>query len=363
MARHTAILWNVERLLRPRPSAVGRALGMTSASGWTPAAYKAKLANVAAVLRAASPGGPPALLALVEVEGAAVVRDLIRATGWTRLADTQVPDESLDGYDVALLYSRDVFTEAEAARSFNFQNRFATRDVLSVSLKTAAGAPLRVACTHWASRRLTNAEPLRISAADYCSRLISTYLKFSRDELMTPRGRGKLPARTALEARWNTPVLVLGDFNDNPFDTSVGYLLDSTRFPDMLLRPPRFPVKSGSAAVEYYLDLRPRLFNLAWRLLTDAPRPPTRAHGTAVYAGDWYVLDQVLCSRGLLLPDARVSVPLESVRVFGPPTVPDERGRPVKVSTGSGEPAPFDMASKTGVSDHLPVVFELEIAD
>lgn len=360
MSNHTAILWNVERLFRSTTSVVARTLGATARDGWTLALYRRKVRAIADALLAACPDGPPVLLALVEVESAAVVRDIIRATGWTDLVDAAVPDEDLGGYDLALAYSAKVFALDGEPRSFNIQSRFSTRDILDVPLRTRIGGHrLRVVHNHWPSRKITDASALRLSAADHCSRLLESHLKLEADELLAPE-HITLPARTVLTERWDTPILVMGDFNDSPFDASLGWLLGSTRDPDTLLRAPRFPARRGKKAVHNYLALQPRLYNPSWRLLTERPRPGTKALATTYYAGEWLLLDQVLCSRGLLLPGPGVRFVDGSLRIFGPRHV--GRGAAQRsMTTAGGVPSAFQRDGSVGISDHLPLLWELAI--
>jgi endonuclease/exonuclease/phosphatase family metal-dependent hydrolase len=355
------VVWNVQRLFHPRGSPLSRALDATEAQGWTKAAYTEKIARVAAVLRDACGGLPPALLALVEVEDAAVVRDLLRATGWDSLADVTVANEDVAGYDIALAYDRALLGPAGEARSYNIHNRYSTRDVLEVPLATPSGARLTVIHNHWPSRMLSGAEALRIGAADYVSRLVERRLKVQKEDLFTARGTPQLPAHAVLEERWNEPLLVLGDFNDNPFDTSLRLLADSTRERAEVLKRPRLPATRGAAAVAAYLTLRPRLYNPSWALLGGPESPSGAVLGTHRYGRDWYLLDQVLCSRGLLAGGGAGSGPSfveGSLRVHAPAQVM-VGGRRVQVRSKGGEPLAYDAKRGTGVSDHFPVVAEL----
>ncbi len=359
MPTHTAILWNVERLFRNTNSPVARALGAAGRTGWTLTHYKQKVRAIADVLRAASPT-PPALLALIEVESATVVRDVVRAAGWTDLMDTKVEGEDLSGYDLALAYSSKLFALDGAPRSYNIQNRFSTRDILDVPLRTRkTGHPLRVVHNHWPSRKVIDAGPLRLSAADYASRLIERHLKLSPEDLLG-RARVELPKTAVLEARWDTPVLVIGDFNDNPYDASLGRLVASTRDRAEAASDRGFPKGRGKAAALRYLGMQPRLYNPTWRLLTEPPREGTKARATTRYATEWLLLDQVLCSRGLLIPGEGVRYVDGSLRVFGPRFV-GTGARRRSLTGANGAPSAFESATDVGVSDHLPLVWDMHI--
>ncbi len=361
MARHTAVLWNVERVFRDLSSPVKRALGGQSRKTWTAAHYARKIQSIGEVLRAACPDQPPALLMLIEVESGKVVADIVKAAGWKSLKDARVPGERLDGYDLALAYSTKLFELEGAPRSYNIQNRFTTRDILDVGLRTKAGRhPLRVVHNHWPSRKLGESEPLRLSAADYCSRVIERHLKFGPEEVMKANGAAALPARAKLESRWNTPVLVTGDFNDNPYDLSLTWLLSSTRNAAQVTGPSYMPTGRTKKDALAYLARYPRLYNPTWRLLTEPGPDGAPARGTIMFDDGWQLLDQVLCSRGLLLPGPGVRFVEGSLRVFGP-RYAGAGARRVTMTNGGGRPLAFDPSTGVGVSDHLPLLWDLEV--
>ena len=76
------VVYNVQRLFRPGGSAIARTLDATEEHGWDAAAYKRKVTAVGTMLASATGGEPPAVLVLVEVEDASVVKDLCAAAGW-----------------------------------------------------------------------------------------------------------------------------------------------------------------------------------------------------------------------------------------------------------------------------------------
>jgi hypothetical protein len=160
-----------------------------------------------------------------------------------------------------------------------------------------------------------------------------------------------------VSSRWSTPILFAADVNDNPWDRSVGALLNST--PEMALatRPPRFPQGRSTSSVAAYLRLRPRLYNPTWQLLAAAPGEP---RGTYKYGSDWYALDQILVSSGMIGGN-QPALRLGSLRVHGPRTVTMTDGTVVQARAGDGTPIPFKAETRTGVSDHLPLVAQLDL--
>ena len=354
----TLIWWNVQRLFHPSNSELARELAATAANGWTRDAYNQKLQNLAAVLLHATDGKQPALLALGEVENSKVVSDLMRVVGWTGLREaTGGADPAIEGYDITLLYSPDHFELAEPPRSHVVHNRYATRDIFETRLRASNGEEFLVLTNHWPSRMWTGAEGLRIGLGDYCSRIVERTLKYRLADMVSARGEPRLPSRSKLEARWNLPVLVWGDMNDNPFDRSVDQMLRGTRERKMALKKPRFPRTTGRKGVEAYMRLRPRLYNPTWELLSDVDSPTP---GTVQWSSGWEIVDQVLVSPGMLGPSG-LRMMDRTLRIHGPRDVPGLDGGTVSVRTRGGRPRRFDARSLSGVSDHLPLLFEMEI--
>jgi Endonuclease/Exonuclease/phosphatase family len=348
------IVYNVQRLFRPDGSRVARSLGATSGAGWTREAYRRKVDAVGAVLADAVGGARPAVIVFAEVEDHTVVVDVVTAAGWPELVDVIVPDEQVEGYDVAVAYDPNKFTGGvDTATSHLFDNRFSTRDLLEVTLSVGDGRQLTVCATHWPSRILGEAVYLRFAAAVYCTHVAETHLKFPRDELITISGAVQMPARQRLLDRWWTPMLIAGDFNDCPWDPSLRALLRSTPDVATVVRQPRLPVGSDLRSVASYLSLRPQLHNPTWQLL-QGDGPP----GTYYFDDDWNPLDQLLVSAGMLRGPGPQLVQ-GSIGVHAPRTVTSRTGQTVEVTTSSRRPIGFDAQTGDGASDHLPLVATL----
>jgi hypothetical protein len=106
--------------------------------------------------------------------------------------------------------------------------------------------------------------------------------------------------------------------------------------------------------VATYLSRTPRLFNPTWGLGYSQATPATYH-----YDGVWHRIDQMLVSTGLLTGGSPRYVD-DSLRVFSTRSVA-VAGQNVDVTTPSGFPIAFDATSLRGVSDHLPLVADLEI--
>src|SRR3954467_5407457 len=100
------------------------------------------------------------------------------------------------------------------------------------------------------------------------------------------------PPRDRLTAKWKTPILIAGDFNDSPWDRSVRNMLGATADVDEVRRAPRLPAAQTIQSVAAYLRLRPRLYNPTWSVV----EPQAGPRGTYRFAGEWNPLDQILVS-------------------------------------------------------------------
>ena len=350
------VWWNVQRLFRPSGSSVARALDATERQGWTKTAYEAKVRAVAAVLRQITKNSAPGILALCEVENAAVLRDVLKATGWS----LEIADDAsgrLVGDDLVVAYDRRQVKLDGTPESFVVHNRFATRDLFRVPFRTEGGKPLVLITNHWPSRMLSNAEPLRIVLADACRRMVDSVLKFPKEELILADGRVKMPPAASLRERLNTAVVVLGDFNDDPFNISLAGVLLATHNRDRVSAAAAIPAGRGDAALRTYVNGTLPLYNPCWGALT-APEGPK---GTLFWNNDWYLFDQVLFSSSLLDNTEKTAYAEGSFRIHAPETVEGPRGEVIAFCTRKGVPKAFDPKSKRGVSDHLPITFEIDI--
>ncbi len=354
MGRHPVVLYNTQRLLSVGGSPIARSLDATLATGWTAGAYRTKCARVAAVLAAATGGRTPAVLVLIEVEDAGVVDDVLTAAGWAQMSVVVPAAEQVSGWDVAIAFDPAVFgAGATQAQSHVFSNRYDTRDVLLARLATAAGGELVVMATHWPSRRVSDSGAQRLAAAAYCDALVEQVLKYPKQELLTPGGQPRLPARSDLLRRWSTPLLIAGDFNDEPWDASVCAVARAGPVRKPVVEAPALPLGSTLRSVVSYLSRTPKLFNPAWGLDHNQMYP-----GTYYYDSAWHRLDQMLVSSGMLTGTPRYVD--GSLHVFGTRRVQVD-GTAVEITTAGGHPIAFDAKTMKGVSDHLPVVCEIDV--
>lgn len=295
---------------------------------WNYARYRKKLDDIARVIIAAGQWEAPALVALCEVENDTVLRDLT-ARSVLREADyrylmTRSPDPR--GIDVALLYQRHLFKPV-AHRNIPVpqprKNSRPTRDILHVTGQLLNLDTLDVFVCHFPSRSegAKETEPYRLQAA----RLV------------------RQAADSLLHARRQPQILIMGDFNDYPYNKSVRQVLGARPLPgnDDRDTAPSAAVQPDSHALYHLLAHR-------------AAR--TKRFGSYKYQGEWGLIDHIIVSGTLLRPDAPCHT-LEG-HVFAPDFLltPDKK-------YGGRQPfrTYYGMKYQGGYSDHLPVWADFRI--
>ncbi len=332
------LFWNVQNLY---PYVPGR--HTPNAAHWpaTPEAYEAKLAAVAAVLRSV-PGGVPDLMAFCEVatpkvaEGQDALADLCHELGGGREHHTGAEGDSR-GSACGIIWTPERLLEDVGARAPHLVETECAgpfgRPILEFQFAEAETKRVfRLFVNHWTSRRETDSEPKRREAGDT---LLNLMLRKVR------RGQAFCGDPTAL-------VVVVGDFNDEPYDRS---LTD----PKRLLGQP-YAVRDRTAVLRRRPTARaPVLYNAAWRLLGEQQSRGgeiasgrEKPAGTYLFGdmgqGQWRTYDQVLVSAGML-EGPRPVFDDASLRVHCPPDLTGPDGAPAA-----------SMAS-----DHFPVCFTLSL--
>jgi len=319
--RYYVAFWNLENFFdtenSPRRSEkLQRAIGGDLA-GWTQAHLDRKVHQLASIIRQLNAGGGPDLLGVCEVENAFVMEMLVQAIASLgrnyAVAHHDMSDQR--GIDVGFIYDANLFTAEEQFNHF-VMRRTATRDLLQVNFRTRRDRFLVVVGNHWPSRRGGALESA-------CYRAIAgETLAYFHTRILEVLGA-------------TTPVLAMGDFNDEPGDRSLVEFALSTRS----------RTKVVNADV-------PRFLNLMWQLTG-------QGLGT-LYFENWpNILDQFLANKNLLLENAAIRLIPESATVVRFPEM---------IATGDyPRPVPFGGMGKpineNGFSDHFPIAVALEEVD
>lgn len=273
---------------------------------WTLRRYKKKIKRLARVIKDIGHDEtkhPPAIIGIAEVENFEVVTDLIQNPHLQEfnygIVHYDSPDER--GIEVSLLYRKKYF---ELLNSKVFPLHFIrengekdhTRDVLLVKGKLN-GELMYFIVNHWSSRRkgVKETEHKRIKAAQ----LVITIISEIKTETKNPK------------------IIIMGDFNDNPNDTSIKQYLVSDEFYN--------PMES----------------------MYD------KGMGTANHKGDWYLFDQLIFTKNYYKEGIHTFL---NAAIYNKHFLKDKMGKyvedPYRTYAGNWY--------KGGMSDHFPVYISIE---
>ena len=225
---------------------------------WNTERYNTKLNNLARVITTFDGQYAPDFLGLCEVENKLVIEDLLKTKLMSDLGYEIVHYQSSDvrGIDVAAIYNPKKLTLVESGVQWVDLSEFdeITRDILWVKMTSVIGdETFYFLVNHWPSRRggLAESEPKRIQAA--------STLKLLKDSLLR-----KDPTAN---------VVVMGDFNDEPDNTSVLTTLNTT---------------DNAKTIS-----NEQLFNAMSRL-------NEKKKGSYCFRGTWNMLDQIMINNSLM---------------------------------------------------------------
>lgn len=284
---------------------------------YTQKIYEQKLHNIASVLQSMGDDGP-AVIGLAEVENGVVLNDLIRQPEIVRHNYKYVwfdgPDQR--GINVAMLYnpkyfsvisSRPLHVPLDKMTGNDTTVKTTTRDVLYVN-GVLCGDTIHLLINHWPSRADGDEEsrPRRAIAAQVNRK--------ATDSLTQRNPRAK--------------IIVMGDFNDSPEDSSVRVILGA-----------RGNGQETGASGMY--DPFVSLYN--------------SGTGTEVYDNHWNLFDQIIVS-GAFLQSMGGKLTYDSAAIYRPDFLVD------KYKGHEGHPFRSYLGTYwiKGYSDHFPVILYLK---
>jgi endonuclease/exonuclease/phosphatase family metal-dependent hydrolase len=309
--------WNLENLFDVedsplRTEKLRRAIGK-SIKGWTQALLGRKISQLAAVIQQMNDGKGPDILGVCEIENAHVMELLVQALAplGRNYAIAHHDMEDRRGIDVGFIYDGALFTK-EAVFSHFIIRRSATRDLLQVNFRTQAGRLLVVVGNHWPSRSAGKLE------SDGYRFIAGETLAYFHERIWAVHGK-------------DTPVLAMGDFNDEPFDRSLTDYARSNRDKTKVIR-----------------STSPRFLNLMWPLMG-------QGSGTLYFNNFPNMLDQFLANENMLKSNSPVKVDTASVQIFHHPPMVNGGLYPSPIPFGGmGKPV-----NKNGFSDHYPILVKV----
>lgn len=280
---------------------------------WGSERYENKLNNLAKVIGSMNNGNAPDILGLCEIENKQVVDDLVATKALKEHNYKVVHRESKDwrGIDVALIYKEGVFTENKVITYLvpMPEDMSPTRDVFIVQ-GSINNKPISFFVNHFPSRSggQEESEPRRISAAKTLRHAFDSIKKVNPKE----------------------NILMMGDFNDEPADSSIGHYIGGCNYENM--------------------DKPCAILNLMYPL-------KEKGEGSYKYRDDWNMLDQILVSSNLFSGENGLDADEKSAAIYAEDwmkqTTPKYFGSPLRTFGGRKYLA--------GYSDHFPVYVKIEL--
>ncbi|RMH36393.1 MAG: endonuclease/exonuclease/phosphatase [Nitrospirae bacterium] len=308
--------WNLENLFDHERAARDPGLARflkSELKGWTAAVRDRKLDQLASIIGLMFDEAGPDLLGVAEAENEAVLELLAARIAKPGREYRVLGHESLDarGIDVSFIYDASVLAASHPAHQVVVK-RTATRDLFWATFTVReTGASFVAMANHWPARSAGQylSEPFRMLTGETVSVVLANLLDTDK----------------------YAPVLLMGDFNDEPFNRSMQEYLLGTRDREQVTRA-----------------RSPRVWNLMWPLMDD------RHPGTYRHDSVWNMLDQFLVTKGMLRRKSRVKVVSDSASIFRPPPL---LGR-AKAPRRFGRPSRHSM-DRDGYSDHFPITLLL----
>mgnify|MGYP002624774458 CR=1 FL=1 len=282
---------------------------------WNKMKYEHKLANMAKALLDLGtdklPGIGASVIGLAEVENSRVLDHLTALPAMRERGMKYVHIEGPDrrGIDCALLYNPKFFTPTKSFLQPYVPEKAEDRDFRTRGFLTVqgilAGDPLTVIVCHWPSRASTS----------YYREVAGRQVRALVDSIQAADPEQR--------------IIVMGDMNDDPDNTSMAKNLGARR--------KMKDVKEGD------------FFNPWWEILRG------KGQGTLTYQGAWNLFDQIVLSRNLLdlkgNKDYR-HLTLYTYHIFRRDYLIQQEGR----YKGSPKRTTAGGVWQNGFSDHLPTV-------
>ena len=306
--------WNLENLFdeenSPNREKRIHSIIKGEVKGWTKKRLDKKTSQLSKIIGMLNENKGPDILGVCEIENRNVLQKLVSQLNVLERNYKIVHEEMGDGrgIDIGLIYDSKKFKMTKKFSHWILRRNF-SRDILQVNLTIRkSNKKLILICNHWPSRRegSLHSEPFRIVAADSLNYFIQKIQQI----------RGK-----------NTPILVMGDFNDTPKNKSIRHYALGTNQLKRVIND-----KNTS-----------RLYNLMSLL-------HSQRKGTYFHKSKPKLLDQFLGSRGFFIKNAQLRIKSRSVKIEDFKEIKNNRNRPKRFGRPSNK-----TLDETGFSDHFPI--------
>jgi len=334
------VSWNVENLFRPESG--GPRFDYTPCEGWTNERYHGKIkrmVNELLVMRNQF-ANEDFLFAFQEIESEKVLSDIVEELGPEY--DYVRTDKKFDYLDVGLIYSPKTWDVVDQKLHKVFE-RFDKPDILEVELKNKQNQALLTLFVVHLKARPANKYFTSMYRRAVCDSLQSIIWQKhggrGLDRLIRSNKDPNFEKPTAYPQ--NPNVLVVGDFNDDPFSSSLmEYLLAS------------YDEEYVRNSFDPYSVI---LYNAAWKALGEK-HPGSNCYEKGTIS-KWNLLDQIILAKSLLSCENKIYFEPNSFTIHRVNC--DETGIPRRICKRDEEDN--IIWNENGISDHLPVSVTLTI--
>jgi hypothetical protein len=335
------IFWNVENLFHPESG--GPRGNQNPEMGWTMERYQRKITLLGAAMTALIVQDDiPIIFGLCEIEDERVIRDVLKVL--PPFMTAAIPtNHNLPYLDTTLLYDTRSFTMRSAVYHRLFQ-RFDRGDVLQVELTVpSSNVTLSVFAVHLKARP-ENQYLTDMYREAVCDNLQHhAWTVHNGDEISrNQRKRSNLSESPEVFLSLTENILIMGDFNDEPFSTSLMQYL-------------RASFDRHHVATQKSIE-RIALYNCSWEGLADSQ--PGSYYYPLGLSGPWSMLDQIVISPALLNSTSGATYIENSFQVIRHLSA-DSKGIPRRM-TYQDQCGEFQW-DIDGISDHFPVSITLAL--
>jgi hypothetical protein len=335
------VTWNLENMFHPKSG--GPRNDFTPHEGWTLQLYNEKIKRLADVMlkifKKHGTSSTPFVFGLTEIENEVVVNDLLKyLPARYKLAKDRTFRHKY--FDTAIIYDSTYFSVKKAQYHQVFE-KYPRGDVVQVDLVSRKSKEvLTVFCCHLKARPRNKyyTSMYREAVCDNMQTLI--WKMHGGDKMLARVNRIKsktTPVPKSLNLDKN--IVVIGDFNDEPFSKSMmEYLLASY---------------DKSFVLNQEDIYRVFLYNCSWEKLRSAK--PGSLYYNKSHHSKWSMLDQIVISPALLKKDSKVQYKSGSFKVIQDLTAGKD-GKPIRTNDWDDETD--EVIWLEGYSDHFPVIAE-----
>jgi predicted extracellular nuclease len=296
--------WNVENLFDTvnDPGKNDKEFTPGSKKHWTEKRLDEKISHLRKVLSTMNNSKGPDIFGFEEVEHKALLKKIVAGISGRNYGIVYAESPDFRGIDNGIIYDKDKFKlDGMDTLRVKVGGHRTTRYILYARLLTANGDTLNVFDNHWPSRYggQARSEPGRVSAAQ----TLRNYL---------------------CKTNMSRNIIVMGDFNDEPGDASILYVLSAKPGLKKTVKPTDF-------------------VNLSYPLYA-------QGEGSLTYRWDWNMLDQIIVSQNLLTGN-KITYIKNSFEIIKFPFMVEQKGKykgnPFRTFAGNHYLG--------GYSDHFPV--------